>query len=1111
MALLAAFCFLGGAKAQKALPYSYGFENNDLAGEGWTTVNESTANESEFGITYAAKHDGDYGFRFSSYSSDSSYDQYLISPELSTTSGIALQFYYKASDSKGTEKFKVGYSATDANITSFTFGDEISTKSTTWTQSEKFIIPAGTKYVAIYYYSSYQYRLFVDDFGFTETDAIPKPIPLAPDDVTSNSVKLSWKEMGAATKWVVAYKAEGETDFTEIEVTTNPYTLESLQAGTAYTIKVRAKNDNILSDWSREIIFRTDCTDLDKCYITYKLNAKAYNGSYAYGWYDSYLFVLDEETEEIIDYWTVPEDTEDGIVTGSLQVCSGRPLRFVWYSGGFDNYFIGDIIVQDVNGEDIINTTGALNADVLYTVDCIVATCAKPKNLAVTEIGTTTTKLSWEGTNDSYLLQYRPWHQVGEDQQATATLTTYTYDLSEYSGMGSIAIRHYDVSDMFMLNVDDIVVKNAVGTTVYTQDFENGTIPSEITNMDLDGDGYQWGIRTNGKDDQNNLTGNGTYSVSSASWVTGVGALSPDNWMIISGIQLGGSISFVAKGQDPNYPAENFAVYVSAETDLVEVPLTATSYTATGLTPNTPYAWQVKGICGPGEESKIASSFFKTKDDMLVFSNDGDWNRVANWTDVDGNAVTALPTINNNVRIKADATIPAGVVACAGKATIDGGSITIEDGGQLKHKTATLRVTMNKNISGYGDGEGKYNLIASPFTGVTFVGSDGSTWSYVGDLAKGDYDLFGFDATEDLEWINYEANRQQSAFVAGDNIGLKYLNGYLCANKEDKTLDFTGTAPSSYNSTNTADVTYDATSTNPFNGWALVGNPFTCNGYISYSKDASFYKMNAAGDGFEVYKNAVVLAPGEGAFIKVAASGTITYSSEVPAGTFSGSAATGTLPFLPLHGLDINQDANLEGLFLNFAKEGFATYYNSQRDVVLPEDMVARIVTAKDESVLTYETIAEGGEVVPAATAVLLQIASAEAASQQPIFLAGKTADPITLDNMLHGSDVAATTTGGGKYYMLSYDKSGENIGWYWGVDNGAAFTSGAHKAYLAVPAGTRSFLALPGYDETTGIADVNRETTTNNDWFTVDGKKLNKQPTRKGLYIQNGNKVVIK
>jgi hypothetical protein len=32
-----------------------------------------------------------------------------------------------------------------------------------------------------------------------------------------------------------------------------------------------------------------------------------------------------------------------------------------------------------------------------------------------------------------------------------------------------------------------------------------------------------------------------------------------------------------------------------------------------------------------------------------------------------------------------------------------------------------------------------------------------------------------------------------------------------------------------------------------------------------------------------------------------------------------------------------------------------------------------------------------------------------------------------------------------------------------------------------------------------------------NDEWFTLDGRRLDKQPTTKGLYIINGKKVLIK
>ena len=49
--------------------------------------------------------------------------------------------------------------------------------------------------------------------------------------------------------------------------------------------------------------------------------------------------------------------------------------------------------------------------------------------------------------------------QVGSDRTATGNYTKYTYDLSAYEGLqGCVAIRHYNVTDMFWLNIDDVAI-----------------------------------------------------------------------------------------------------------------------------------------------------------------------------------------------------------------------------------------------------------------------------------------------------------------------------------------------------------------------------------------------------------------------------------------------------------------------------------------------------------------------------------------------------------------------------------------------------------------------------------------------------------------------------
>ena len=48
---------------------------------------------------------------------------------------------------------------------------------------------------------------------------------------------------------------------------------------------------------------------------------------------------------------------------------------------------------------------------------------------------------------------------VGSNKTATSNWVQYTFDLSDYAGQeGYIAIRHYNVSDMFMLDIDDIEI-----------------------------------------------------------------------------------------------------------------------------------------------------------------------------------------------------------------------------------------------------------------------------------------------------------------------------------------------------------------------------------------------------------------------------------------------------------------------------------------------------------------------------------------------------------------------------------------------------------------------------------------------------------------------------
>jgi len=193
--------------------------------------------------------------------------------------------------------------------------------------------------------------------------------------------------------------------------------------------------------------------------------------------------------------------------------------------------------------------------------------------------------------------------QIAGDFTPGTSYQEFTIDLSEYAGqMGCFAIVHQNSYNMYHLFIDDISLaipvrvnapedltavptdvtadvtwtdtENAAWNLRYREyvdtsenllwDFETDT--EDNTNIDLtdgwtcidaDGDGNEW-YHLYGSNFVNH-TGNG--HVTSASYMGG--ALTPDNWLVSPMVKLDGTLSFWAAGQDADYAAEEFAVYVS--------------------------------------------------------------------------------------------------------------------------------------------------------------------------------------------------------------------------------------------------------------------------------------------------------------------------------------------------------------------------------------------------------------------------------------------------------------------------------------------------------------------------------------------------------------------
>ena len=179
----------------------------------------------------------------------------------------------------------------------------------------------------------------------------------------------------------------------------------------------------------------------------------------------------------------------------------------------------------------------------------------------------------------------------------------------------------------------------------------------------------------------------------------------------------------------------------------------------------------------------------------------------------------------------------------------------------------------------------------------------------------------------------------------------------------------------------------------------------------------------------------------------------------------------------------------------------YATYYNSI-PVQLPANLQAATIDNETSGTLTLNYRYGEGDVIPGGTAVLLK---GTAAGDYTLTMQPAYVTPAPTGNLLHGSDIATTTTCGEKYYALMNGSKG--LGFYYKVANGAAFEIGAHKAWLALPAATAHFFSLD--DDVTAINKVEMKKVEDGVFYNLAGQQV-AQPT-KGLYIVNGKKVVIK
>lgn len=205
-----------------------------------------------------------------------------------------------------------------------------------------------------------------------------------------------------------------------------------------------------------------------------------------------------------------------------------------------------------------------------------------------------------------------------------------------------------------------------------------------------------------------------------------------------------------------------------------------------------------------------------------------------------------------------------------------------------------------------------------------------------------------------------------------------------------------------------------------------------------------------------------------------------------------------------------NIDVEETGYNLAVSDAGYATYFNSAKAFTMPTGASGYVWT-EGEIQAAYGSEAN----VPANEPLVVKAP----AGNYALLFSSFTDETLKSAGMndLEGTDVATAITNDAAYYFygLSLNASSDpaSVGFYWMNATGAAFTNGAHKAYLklakSTPAGSQAVKGFPFNGTTTGIEQIEAGADAKNAIYDLSGRRVNK--AAKGIYILNGKKVLVK
>lgn len=194
-----------------------------------------------------------------------------------------------------------------------------------------------------------------------------------------------------------------------------------------------------------------------------------------------------------------------------------------------------------------------------------------------------------------------------------------------------------------------------------------------------------------------------------------------------------------------------------------------------------------------------------------------------------------------------------------------------------------------------------------------------------------------------------------------------------------------------------------------------------------------------------------------------------------------------------------------EGYEVSVPAQEYITYFKDENLTLGADETAAKLytITAADGQTATAT------EVTVAKANMPILVKNTSTQTRNILLIPTTTATPDDVEaysgfvGTLTATNIAASDAAKNRYAF-----NGKQFVW---VKN--ALAVGANKAWLEVPvsAGSNARAITLVFDNATGIANTDRTDLTDGDYYDLNGRKLNAVPTRKGIYIKNGRKVVVR